>query len=474
MAETFEQASASTEPDGAPERSEKKSLGSGVRVLSIGIASTGIFTFLYLALASHLLDRRDYSRISVCWSVMFVLMSVIHRPIEQLMSRSIAVKDATGSEGNVIRTPALLQTACALVFLIVALLLRHSITNGLLDHSSYLYWVLVIGTIAYAASYFARGWLAGHMRFGLYGALVFLESTSRFLFALAVAVGIAHGQNVIGLGMAAAPFVSLIAIPFAFRHITGGGTEEFRVIEVGDAGRAGPGHAGVEEAATDLSMRHGAGFASGVVAIMLSEQTLMNAGVIVVAANSGFHLTSGLAGFVFNVLLIVRAPLQLFQAVQNAILPHLSGMEATGSAEEFRRSVRVTVIAIAAFAGAVALGLLLIGPLVMRIAVSDHGYTYERYGLAVVGIGMGLHLIAGTLNQAMLARNRAGLSAVCWLIAAAAFVVFIAEPTIGDQVTRVEVGYCGATGLLALMLWALYRRGPGPIDPATTLPPSVP
>ena len=60
---------------------------------------------------------------------------------------------------------------------------------------------------------------------------------------------------------------------------------------------------------------------------MLSEQTLMNAGVLVVAANAGgsTRLTVGMTGFVFNVLLIVRAPLQLFQAIQTSILPHLGG-----------------------------------------------------------------------------------------------------------------------------------------------------
>ena len=82
----------------------------------------------------------------------------------------------------------------------------------------------MIGVLAYAASYFARGWLAGHQRFALYGGLVFLESTSRFLFALAVAVGIVSGQNAVGLGMAVAPFVSLAVIPFAFSRIRIGGS----------------------------------------------------------------------------------------------------------------------------------------------------------------------------------------------------------------------------------------------------------
>ena len=180
-------------------------------------------------------------------------------------------------------------------------------------------------------------------------------------------------------------------------------------------------------------------------------------GVIVAAANSHFDLTSGLTGFVFNVLLIVRAPLQLFQAVQTSILPHLTGMEVRESVEEFRRTVRRTMSITFGFGVAVAVGLLAVGPLVMNAAVGDHGFTYERFGLAIVGLGMGLHLTAGTLNQALLARGRASLSAPAWLTAAAGFVLFVAFPTIHNEVTRTEVGYCAATALLTLLLWILYR-----------------
>jgi hypothetical protein len=67
-----------------------------------------------------------------------------------------------------------------------------------------LYWVLIAGVLAYAASYFARGWLAGHQWFALYGGLVFMESFSRLLFAVAVAIGIASGQTAVAVGMAAA------------------------------------------------------------------------------------------------------------------------------------------------------------------------------------------------------------------------------------------------------------------------------
>jgi len=433
------------------------SYASGARILSIGIASTGIFTFLYLALASHVLDPASYSRIALAWAIMYVILSVIYRPIEQLLSRTIADRRARGLQAQTLKVPLLIQSGFACLFLAVALALRGQIEQGIFDGSSALYWILVVGVLAYAASYFARGWLAGHQRFELYGGLVFLESTSRFLFALAVAVGISSGQGAVGLGMAIAPFASLCVIPFAFSRIR---LSAPAGVPAADASREGPAHGQLEEAATDLTLKRGASFAVCVVGIMFAEQTLMNAGVLIVAANStGALLTAGLTGFVFNVLLIVRAPLQLFQAIQTSILPHLAGLEARESAAEFHRAIRVTVLVIAMFAGAVALGLLVIGPPVMTALLGDKGYHYARLGLALVGLGMGLHLASGTLNQAALARGRARLASISWLCAAALFVAFVATRTIPSEVTRVEVGYFGATLVLCGLLCAVYRLG---------------
>src|SRR5207248_2129027 len=234
----------------------------GARVLSIGIASTGVFTFLYLAVASHNLGKAAYARISLCWAIMYVILSVIYRPIEQLLSRTIADRRARGLHGHPLRIPATIQLSFAALSLLVALVLRHQIEQGMFDGSRALYWILVVGVLAYAASYFARGWLAGHQRFGLYGGLVFLESFSRFLFALAVAVGIASGQGAVGLGMAVAPFASLTVIPFAFSRARRRGPEG---LPAADAAGEGPAHGQLEEAATNLSLRHGTGFAVSVV-----------------------------------------------------------------------------------------------------------------------------------------------------------------------------------------------------------------
>ena len=112
--------------------------------------------------------------------------------------------------------PLLIQAGFALAFLVVALALRGADRGRLFDGSAALYWILVVAVLAYAASYFARGWLAGHQWFGALRRARVHRGDVALLFAVAVAVGIASGQTAVALGMAAAPFVSLVVVPLAF------------------------------------------------------------------------------------------------------------------------------------------------------------------------------------------------------------------------------------------------------------------
>lgn len=421
----------------------RSSYGRGARILSIGIATTGLVTFAYFALAAHALSAVEYKRISLVWSIMFVVASVIYRPIEQLLSRTIADRRARGlSGGHNLRVPLAIQASFALTFLAIALALRDRLQNDLFDGSAALYWVLVVGVLAYAASYFARGFLAGHQRFELYGLLVFFEAISRVCFALAVVVGIASGQSAVALGMAVAPLMSLLVVPWFFAR---------------RSAAPPPDPGAVRETEGGLTMRLGLGFAVAVFAIMVAEQTLLNAAVLTV---EGTSTDAALAGIVFSVLLIARAPLQLFQAVQGSLLPHLAALQATAGADEFGRAIRITVLAIAGFALAVAAGLFAVGPPVVQ-TLFDIDRDLARGGLALVGLGMGFHLIAGTLNQAALARGQAAGAAVAWLLTAAGFVVWMLSPVIDDQLLRTEVGYCCATLVLSALLALVYRSGQG-------------
>jgi O-antigen/teichoic acid export membrane protein len=200
-------------------------------------------------------------------------------------------------------------------------------------------------------------------------------------------------------------------------------------------------------------MREGAGFAGAVLAIMIAEQTLLNGPVLVVDATAA---DAALAGFVFNVLLITRAPIQLFQAISTTLLPHLSSLHVTGGGDDFSRAIRSTLVAIAGFAAIVVLGLGLIGPWAMSVLFGGN-FDYGRVGLVLVGLGMGFHLTAATLNQAALARHRGGLAAAAWLGGAALFMVWLLGSPLDDQVLAVEVGYCATAALLAVALWLIDR-----------------
>ena len=427
--------------------------GRGAAILSVGIGATGLITFAYFSLASHALPEDEYGRITLLWSAVFITVSVLYRPVEQLLSRTIADHDARGVQGTEhLRIAATIQLGLGLLFVVVALALRGPIQDDLFAGSSALYWILVVAVLAYAASYFARGYLAGHRLFPLYGGLVLMEATSRCLFALAVAVGIAEGQTAVALGMAAAPIVSLAVVPPALA----------RRLDRQRSGAADP--AQLDAAARDepaarepeFTLARGTGFAAAVLVVMLCEQTFLNAGPLLVKATADAG-GAALAGFAFNVLLIARAPLQLFQAVQTSILPHLTRARAGGERDAFARSVNVTLAAIAGFAGIVALVMLAAGPQVMDLLFGGN-FDYDRGGLVLVSLGMGLYLSAATLNQALLAHARARQSATCWAACAIAFVLFLLLADFDDRVLQVEVAFVGAAALLAASLYALYTR----------------
>ena len=154
-------------------------------------------------------------------------------------------------------------------------------------------------------------------------------------------------------------------------------------------------------------------------------------------------------------LLIARAPLQLFQAVQTSILPHLTRLGARGETDPFRRSVNVTLSAIAGFAALVALVMLAVGPGVMDL-VFGGDFDYDRRGLVLISVGMGLYLAAATLNQALLARGqRARRPAWRGWRRPRRSSAFLLVPGFDDRVLQVEVGYVGGALLLCGLLYAL-------------------
>ena len=118
-------------------------------------------------------------------------------------------------------------------------------------------------------------------------------------------------------------------------------------------------------------------------------------------------------------------------------------------------------MAIAGFAGLVAVAMLVAGPELMQIAFGKK-HTYERSDLIIVSIGMGLYLSAATLNQAALAKGQVRRASFCWISCAVVFVIWTLVPLVDNDFHRVEIGYLGAATLLCSLLYWLYRQ---PLEP---------
>jgi O-antigen/teichoic acid export membrane protein len=432
---------------------EAISYGRRASLLSIGVGITGLITYLYFAIASHELSRESYGQVAVLWSAVFIVVSILQRPVEQLLSRTVSENLAHDRPiGRTVRVAATIQLGAALGFDVVALALRTPIQDDLLHGNSTLYWIGVAAVTAYGVSYFARGFLAGSHRLTVYALLIISESVARTAFPFAVALGIASGQTAVALGIVAAPTLSLVVVPFAFMR-------RFRPAAASVAAEGTPGDSRPEAAAApaaptdEFTLARGGRFAAAVFLIMLSEQTFLNAGPLLVNATAG----AAAAGYIFNVLMIARAPLQLFQAVTTSLLPHLTRLGSRGDEEDFRASVRVTILAIAGFAALVVLAMLIAGPDLMQIAFGEN-HTYERIDLIIVSVGMGLYLSAATLNQAALAKGQVRRASFCWIGCAVLFVVWMLIPLVDNDFHRVEIGYLGAATLLCSLLFWLYRQ----------------
>jgi len=439
--------------------------------LAVGVGLTGIITYAYFLIASHVLSKPDYGQITVLWSAVFITISTLYRPVEQLLSRHISERLVKREPiGRPMRVASTIQLGLAAFFAVLALALRGPIEDDLLEGNETLYWVFFGAVLFYAASYFARGFLAGQRRFGLFTALILSESVFRTLFAVLVAVSLLSGQSWVAVGIVAAPSLSLLVVPLAFAR------RAKRAQASPGAAGGSPGMPGREAedmpeeqsssgndrnrtpstSEEDFSFKEGGGFAAAVLVIMFSEQAFLNAGPLITRGLQG----AAAAGFIFNVLMIARAPLQLFQAVSTSILPHLTSLHTStdpDSDREFHRSVRMVLFGVASFAAFTGIVVLVAGPRLMQIAFSEK-FTYDRAGLLLVTLGMGLYLSSVTLNQACLAQGQVRRAAARWLLCAAFFIGWNFLPIVADEFRRVEIGFALTAGVLFGLLYLVYRR----------------
>ena len=153
--------------EGGDGESATADYGKTASFLAVGVGLTGIITYTYFFIASHVLSKPDYGQITVLWSAVFITISTLYRPIEQLLSRHISERLVKGQPiGQPMRVAATIQLGLAAFFAVTALALRGPIQDNLLEGNEALYWISSAPSsstppaISRAASWPARGALA--------------------------------------------------------------------------------------------------------------------------------------------------------------------------------------------------------------------------------------------------------------------------------------------------------------------------
>ena len=193
--------------------SAARGYGRGAAILSVAIGATGSSRSPTSRSPATCCRQDEYGQVALLWSAIFITVSVLYRPVEQLLSRTIADRDVRGVGGSEhLRVAATIQLGLGVLFVVVALLLRQPLQDDLFGGSAALYWILIVAVLAYAASYFARGFLAGNVASASTAGSCSMESARAACSRSPWPSGSRHVSRPSALGMAAAPLVSLTVV----------------------------------------------------------------------------------------------------------------------------------------------------------------------------------------------------------------------------------------------------------------------
>ena len=305
---------------GGPARSFGRSAG----VLSAGVGAAGLLTYVFFALASHNLDATAYGEVVVLWSAIFVTISVappagraVHlahdrraprarradrrrrwrpRPGSRRWSRSASRSSALALRGPLTGRPALRQRDALLDLRRRGARLRRQLLRPRLSRR--------------------RGPLRAPRR------------------AAHLGVVLADGVLARGRGRARRAAGTRSRPGSSPRRCSR--SRSSRSPSDAARRRATPGARRRSAGRARRGLARGGAFAAAVLLIMLSEQIFLNAGPLLLRATDG----AAAAGFIFNVLMLARAPLLVFQGIAISLLPHLTRLRSRGATTRRRGGVR--------------------------------------------------------------------------------------------------------------------------------------
>jgi O-antigen/teichoic acid export membrane protein len=292
---------------------------------------------------------------------------------------------------------------------------------------------LILGAVGYLVANLTEGVLSGNGRWARYGAYLGVEASTRLIICVALVVLGVRTAGPIGLALGGAPILTTLALMTGRRELAPKGPD----VPWGE-------------------------LASGLGALLfaaLFSQIIINASPVLVGFVAGPDRTAE-AGVFTTALVVARVPLFVFQAIQVAMLPKLSGLAAEGRFDDLRSAIaRLAGIVAALIAVGTAVGLVL-GPSIIVLAFGDK-YVIGHKVVGLLTVASGGYVMATALSLAIIALGGSRPLAVGWLIGVVTMFVTVLFGV--DPIMRVTIAFTASTWVTALaaalILRHLLRRG---------------
>jgi O-antigen/teichoic acid export membrane protein len=382
--------------------------------VALGAALSGVSTYATLVTVGRALGAEAYGSFSVFWSAILIISFGLFLPVEQVISRRQAGRQADSALRSAGTRAGLVLAAVTAVIVVLGVELAPSSTEMSVATAT----AFGIAVFGFAFQFPARGILAGTHHMRDYAVVLGIDAVGRFVVIAALAFA---GVQMVG------PYAGAIAATALVAGITGLALSRSR-----DKSPAPPA-TGIAAESARLSVA------------MLCMQALVNSPMLIAGFLCDDPVT---AGHLLAATTIARLSVFVAQSGQAFYVGRIAAASYRGHDATRHRLVKWVSLLIGGIAVATFVGMALAGPPLINAVYGD-GYGVDRTECLLIGAGIAAYLVATVANDLSVALEQHRHAGTIWLVGTGVAVIPVLA--IDDTILRSTLPLLVGTTVTALL-----------------------